>query len=172
MSANGTTQPSKNSGGYFIVFVQLLQAAMVLSGSGHTAAVQDDAAIAKAKKHTERLNAHVMNKSRGSNELGYLASPVAGGGVMVGRFQQLFLLAMSQGKKQPAEWAQFVWQILSAQGQKLVKDGKTLETPEENLAELTFPRKIVFQWAGPHSICRHVCWGSRCSPPTYNRAFI
>ena len=43
---------------------------------------------------------------------------------------------MSQGKKQPAEWAQFVWQILSAQGQKIVKEGKTLETAEENLAEL------------------------------------
>jgi hypothetical protein len=66
-----------------------------------------------------------------------LASPVTGGGIMVGRFQQLFLLAMSQGKKQPADWVQFVWQILSAQGQKLVQDGKTLETPEENLAELT-----------------------------------
>jgi hypothetical protein len=49
----------------------------------------------------------------------------------------LFLLAMSQGKKRPADWVQFAWQILSAQGQKLVKDGKTLETPEESLAELT-----------------------------------
>jgi hypothetical protein len=77
-----------------------------------------------------------MDKSRGSNELGYLASPVIGGGIVVGRIQQLFLLAMGQGKKQPAEWAQFVWQILSAQSQKLVKDGKTLETEEGNLAEL------------------------------------
>lgn len=61
---------------------------------------------------------------------------MTGGGVSVGRFQQLFLLSMSQGKKKPVEWAQFVWQILSAQGQKIVKEGKTLETPEENLAEL------------------------------------
>ena len=42
-----------------------------------------------------------------------------------------------RGKKQPADWVQFVWQILQAQGQKLVKEGKTLETAEENLAELT-----------------------------------
>ncbi len=63
-------------------------------------------------------------------------SPVTGGRVAVNRFQQLFLLAMSQGKKQPAEWTQFLWQILSAQGQKIVKEDKTLETPEENLAEL------------------------------------
>jgi hypothetical protein len=46
------------------------------------------------------------------------------------------MLALSQGKKLPAEWAQFVWQVLMAQGQKIVKEGKTLETPEENLAEL------------------------------------
>ena len=36
-----------------------------------------------------------------------------------------------------AEWAQHVWQILAAQGQKIVKDGKTLESAEDNLAELT-----------------------------------
>ncbi len=63
--------------------------------------------------------------------------PVTGGGVPVNRFQQLFLLAFSQGKKQPMEWAQFTLQTLLAQGQKIMKDGKPLETPEENLAELT-----------------------------------
>lgn len=120
-----------------VSYAHIIQAVMLLSGVGHLAPVQDDAVIAKAKKHTEKLNAHLMNKARGSNELNYLASPVTGGGIMVGRFQQLFLLAMSQGKKQPAEWVQFVWQILSMQGQKLIKDGKALETAEENIAELT-----------------------------------
>jgi hypothetical protein len=41
------------------------------------------------------------------------------------------------GKKQPAEWAKAVWQVLQTQGQKLVKEGKTLETDEQNLTELT-----------------------------------
>ena len=66
-----------------------------------------------------------------------MASPVIGGGVLVQRFPQLFLLALSHGKKQPADWAQFTWAILAAQGQKIVKGGKPLETPEENIAELT-----------------------------------
>ena len=44
---------------------------------------------------------------------------------------------LSQGKKQPVDLAAHVWQILAAQGQKIVKEGKTLETVEENLAELT-----------------------------------
>lgn len=60
----------------------------------------------------------------------------------VGRFQQLFLLAIAQGKKQPAEWAQLVWQILANQGQKIVKEGKTLETDDENIAELTAQAQI------------------------------
>lgn len=99
--------------------------------------MQDEALIPKAKKHTDKLNAHLIDKARSSGDISYLASPVTGGGITVGRFQQLFLLAISQGKKQPAEWAHFVWQVLVVQGQKIVKDGKTLETAEENLAELT-----------------------------------
>jgi hypothetical protein len=120
-----------------IGFVQVIQAAMILIGSGAVLAVQGEATTQKAKKHTDKLNAFLMNKARGSGDINYLASPVTGGGITVGRFQQLFLLAKSQGKKQPAEWAEFVWQVLNQQGQRIVKEGKTLETAEENLAELT-----------------------------------
>lgn len=120
-----------------IAFAQLTQALLVLSGTGSLVAVQDDALIPKAKKLTDKLNAHLIDKARGSPDLSYLASPVSGGGFAVNRFQQLFLLAISQGKKQPAEWAQFAWQILSGQGQKIVRAGKTLDTAEENLAELS-----------------------------------
>lgn len=118
-------------------FAQILQAAMVLSATGAVQAVQDDAVVQKAKKRTDRLNVYLMTKARSSNELSYLASPVTGGGVTVPRFQQLFLLAKQQGHKHPQDWANFVWNILALQNQRLVKDGKTLETVEENLAELT-----------------------------------
>jgi hypothetical protein len=46
------------------------------------------------------------------------------------------LLALRHGKKLPAAWAIFTLEVITAQSQKIVKDGKTLETPEENLAEL------------------------------------
>jgi hypothetical protein len=35
-----------------------------------------------------------------------------------------------------------VWGILQAQGQKLVKEGKTLETDEENLTELNDQARV------------------------------
>ena len=57
--------------------------------------------------------------------------------MFVPRFHQLFLLALQLGKKSEAEQAAFTWGLLSAQGQRGVKDGKVLETPEENIAELT-----------------------------------
>ena len=30
-----------------------------------------------------------------------------------------------------------MWNVLATQGQRVIKEGKTLDTPEENLAELT-----------------------------------
>ena len=120
-----------------INFAQLIQTVLVLCGNATLTAVQDDAAITKAKKHTDKLNTHLMLKARSSNDISALASPVTGGGVGVGRFHQLFVLAMQQGKKKPEDWAAFVAQILASQGQKIVKEGKALETAEEHLAELT-----------------------------------
>ncbi len=122
--------------GQNIPFGQLTQAVMILAASGTLVSVQDEALIPKAKKQTDKLNACLMDKCRSSVDINYLASPVTGGGVTVNRFQQLFLMALGQGKTLTAEWAHFTWQQLAAQGQKIVKEGKTLETPEENLAEL------------------------------------
>lgn len=119
-----------------VQFPQLVQALLVLAGQSTLVAVQDDAVIARARKSAERLNAHLKARARSSADISYLASPVSGGGVAVGRFQQLFLLALDQGRKQPAEWADFTWQILAAQGQRIIRDGKAIEAAEENVAEL------------------------------------
>ena len=116
---------------------QLIQAVMVLIGSSHLQAIQDDEVIVSARMHTNKLNTHLIDMARSGNDINYLASPVTGGGVVVGRFQQLFLLAISHGKTQPYEWAQEASQHLASQVQRLMKEGKPLETPEENLAELT-----------------------------------
>lgn len=118
-------------------FPQILQTVMLLVGAGHVSPVQSEREIRAASKTSAAINTHLQDKARGSGEISYLASPVTGGGVTVGRFPQLFLLAMAQGKKQPADWAAFAWNILAGQGQRIIKDGKALEAPAENLAELT-----------------------------------
>jgi len=122
--------------GKSISFAQLRQAIIMLIAIGYVMPVQEDAVAHKARKVSAALNAHLLQCARSMTELSYLASPVVGGAVQCGRMPQLFLLAMKDGHKQPADWARYAWGILSMQNQRLLKDGKALETPEENLADL------------------------------------
>lgn len=126
-----------------VAFAQTMQAILVLTGGGNLALAQDNITIAESKKRTEKLNAHLINRSRGSGDINHLASPVTGGGISASRPVQLFLLALTQGKNQPMDMAAFAWQFLGMQGQKIIKDGKLLETAEENLNELS-DQAVVF----------------------------
>ena len=96
-----------------------------------------EAAAKQVQKRCAALNKYLCNRAQFGKDIETLASPVTGGGIGVNRFQQLFLLTIAQGKKQPAEWVAFTWQLLMAQGQRLVQAGKTLESADENIAELT-----------------------------------
>lgn len=135
----GQIENAVNSKG--VLFSQILESALVLNGSGHLVLVQDDDEISKVKYQTDKLNAYLCEKARSTNEIAYLASPVSGGGVAVNRFQQLFLKCIAQGQDLPEEWAKFVWKILNGQGQKIIKEGCTLETEEDNLNELVSQAK-------------------------------
>lgn len=116
---------------------QVIQAAMVLVGKGDAVSAFATASAPGVVAQCERLNACLMDKARSSNDVAYLASPVTGGGVMVGRFQQLFLLARHQGGKTVHDWASFAWTTLAGQGLKIIKNGQTLESATDNLAEMT-----------------------------------
>lgn len=129
-------------------FSQLLQVVLVLHGAGHLMAVQRTGDAAGARTTAARANAWLLNHARGRGEVSYLASPLTGGGISVGRFQQLFLLARMQGAEEPRHWAREAWTILARQGQRLMKEGKALENPENNLKELealadTFAQRLL-----------------------------
>jgi len=120
-----------------IGFAQLLQAVLVLIGLGRLEPAQDAATVAQARPRTDSLNRHLIQRARGNADIAWLASPVTGGAVSVLRVGQLFLLARAQGLLDPQAWALFSWNILSAQGHAIVKDGQALESAEDNLAELS-----------------------------------
>jgi hypothetical protein len=128
-----------------ITFTQLTQAMMLLVGAGYLNIAQDESTITNARRQSDKLNTYLLNKARAGGDISYLASPVTGGGIPLGRFQQLFVLAYTNGKRQPAQWAQYAWKILTLQGQKLLKDGNTLESAEENMAELTAEAEVFFE---------------------------
>jgi hypothetical protein len=117
-------------------FASLVQAILILVGSGHVTIAQEDAVIEQATPYCNKLNFHLCSRARFSSDTSYLSSPVSGGGIPIDRFQQLFLLAMREGRRSPEEWAAYAWDILAQQNQRIIKDGKTLERIEDNLEEL------------------------------------
>jgi SAM-dependent methyltransferase len=116
---------------------QLNQALVILNGMGHVQQAQSEAQIDSVRAAVDRLNLHLLHRARGSNDISYLASPVTGGGITVGRVPQLFLLALKEGHRLPADWTTYTWRMLGGQGQKLVKDGSVLVSEADNVAELT-----------------------------------
>lgn len=117
-----------------INFISLMHTILLLVGMGHLHPVSKNSN--NAHTSAAKLNQHIMNTSRSRAEMPYLASPVSGGAIRMGRFSQMFLLASQSGLTKPKEWAEFTWDILDAQNQKLMLDGTVLDTPAKNLKEL------------------------------------
>ena len=115
-----------------IQFGQILQAVMLLAGSGHLGFAQSDAEIAAARPRTRRLNAALMRRAEQEEGINYLASPVTGGAIAISRIDQMFLKGWADGLPQPDQWAEKVWQVLEASGQRALKDGVAVATAEEN----------------------------------------
>lgn len=115
---------------------QISQALVVLTGLSHAHPAQDDGLIALAKRRTDLLNTHILDKAPYSVDINFLASPVIGGGVAVNRLNQLFLRSLAGGAATPKQLADEAWPILQRQGQRLIRDGKPLENPADNVEEL------------------------------------
>ena len=114
----------------------LLQMLLILAHKSCVSLVQDDAAIALARPHTDKLNRHLLNQALGRNDIAALASPVTGGGVGVLHLQQLFLLGRMHGHQGTPELAMFVWKAFQPLKQSMMRDGVMLTSQEENLAEI------------------------------------
>ena len=131
-----------------ISFPQLIQVVLVLINEGHMAQLQTEIQISRAAKTAKALNQTLMLNScfieDMSKNIATLSSPVTGGGIEVSRFEQIFLIALAEGKTDPKEWANKAWEILSQQNQRLLKEGKAIESAEGNLEELT-KQALTFQ---------------------------
>jgi SAM-dependent methyltransferase/RNA-binding protein YhbY len=131
---------------------KLMEALIVCAGAGYTSPAQTDSQIKGARKACANINTFLSESAVTNNDVNHLASPVTGGGVAVDRFERIFLMARKQGFKTPAKWADFCWKLVSSQGQLVVKDGKTLQTPEENIAEYTDKAKLFKEQKLPQLI--------------------
>lgn len=114
----------------------MVAAATLLVEANFILPCQSDEEVKRVKKSCERLNAHICKRAQVDESIRFLASPVTGGGVGLGRFQQIFLAAYKGGERSADALAQAVWDMMARQGQRLVLDGKRLEDVNENLAHL------------------------------------
>ena len=117
-------------------YTQALEAVTVLVNMGAVSPCHTAEPTIEKYASCNALNLHLMEKAQYGNEIELLVSPIVGGGVPVRRFHQLFLLARSVGEQAPDAWAEHALKVIAAQGQKILKDGVTLETAEESLDEL------------------------------------
>jgi SAM-dependent methyltransferase len=119
-----------------IAAAQVLQAITVLTGMGQVAALQADDVVAHAAPQAQRLNLHLAELAISNTEIGYAAAPATGGPIGVDRLQLMFLLARARGGAGPEQWAAFAHAALVRQGQRVVVDGKPVESDEQQLHEL------------------------------------
>jgi SAM-dependent methyltransferase len=113
---------------------RLQQALMVLVGAAQLQPAPDEAGDVGRLAGAKAFNRAVIEQASASDRWRFLASPVFGGPVFLGRSSQLFLLAR---EREVADPAVFVRDTLMAHGAGLTKeDGTVLNTPEENLDEL------------------------------------
>jgi SAM-dependent methyltransferase len=118
-----------------VAMPQLREAALLLTGGGHLFPVQPVSAAAQAR--CTALNDHLLDRALTQSDVNFLVSPVTGAGVMVPRIPQLFLAGHRAGRGgDAASLAAHAWEALQRQGQRLVHEGKPLESTEENMAEL------------------------------------
>lgn len=116
---------------------QVFEATMVLLSAGMISVCRGSNANDASVKPTQEINKRLLEAAAYDNRVNYLLSPKTGGGIVVNRFERLFILALREGKKSESEMSSYVWEILKSQNQKLTKDKKPLETDAENLAELS-----------------------------------
>lgn len=117
--------------------VQIMEVVNVLCGIGHAAIAQTPQTIETAKPRTKRLNQHIIDMTAaGAGEAYVVASPVAGLGLALSATHQLFVRSIGRGRQRPTDWAEDAWAVYAGLGRRLVKDGKRLDEPEDNLATL------------------------------------
>ena len=108
-------------------FNRLIQALTILVALGSCQPCLPAQGVGERRLRTERFNQAVADQSRFERKFSYFASPVTGGGIAADRISQLMWLSLHE--REP-DTARFVGNILSAAGQRLLKDGRTLNDAE------------------------------------------
>lgn len=116
--------------------LQILQAVSILIAKNDLAVAMSRDKIDAATSSTTAINLHLLRDAISKDEVKFLVSPVTLSVIPVSRFEKLFILALQNKCSDVRDIANYVWDLINPQGQRLVVDGKTLQKPEENIDKL------------------------------------
>ncbi|MDE6979751.1 MAG: class I SAM-dependent methyltransferase [Helicobacter sp.] len=88
------------------------------------------------KRRTQAFNAFLFDQQTRARSSIYAASPLTGGGVVVSEAEQVFIIAMLQGRESFSEILHFATPIFALQERFVVYDDKRATNEEENLLYL------------------------------------
>ena len=126
-------------------FNQVVQSALVLVSKGDASPAHPAEMVAAVKSKTDALNGKILATAPAGRQINYMVSPVTGGGVHVNNIAQLVLLAKRSGHKTDAAALDAAYDMFTAQGKRMAKDGVAISDPAENKAE--FVREASAQMA-------------------------
>jgi SAM-dependent methyltransferase len=113
---------------------QLIEMCSVLIANGNLQIAQElEPSLIKS---TNKLNQHLLNLARSSADIGILACALIGGAIPVPYLDQLIILMHNEGKQNAPDIENGIWQILQQQNQRLISQGKTLESEADNRTEI------------------------------------
>lgn len=90
----------------------------------------------KVIQQCRQLNQRFMQLNQDNIQLPYLISPLTRSAINVDHVTHLLVAATQQHGDDTDKCAEFAWNILEKNNRLLIVDGKTLNTTEENLAEM------------------------------------
>lgn len=111
-------------------WISLTDAIKVMVGRGDLQPCLPEDGDAMREVSTRAFNSAIMARATESGELGYLASPMTGGGVRVDRITQIYLSASRQGLADPGTQLAKLLEATALSG----SDGKTLSPAEAHAA--------------------------------------
>ena len=114
----------------------LLQIITLMVHNRFIAPCQPDDVIRAVKKKSTALNRYIARRAGIDGNVRFLASPVTGLGIPAGLMELMFIDSMYRGRKHSLDLARDVWQIMFRKGERVIIEGRRLESEEENIAEI------------------------------------
>jgi len=114
----------------------IYQALQLLIGFGYALPCQSEEEEKANLEKCRRFNTHLLQSAYQGSEASYLASSVTGGGIMLSKPVLWMLRELQAGVTDVEQMVENIWANLCTRNQKVLRDGKAIESPEANKAEI------------------------------------